>query len=173
MTTSATTGNALTVSVPAGTPFIDVRREFDASVSALFEAHRDPEKIKQWLGPDGFEMKIELYDFTTGGRYRYVHTCDGEEYRFNGVFHTVRENELAVQTFEYEGFGDVVAIETLTFDSLTEDRSRLTIHSTYPSVESRDGMVQSGMEGGLSQGYIKLDALLRDGGVGAPSQDED
>lgn len=133
MTTNTTTGNPLTVSVPAGTPFIDIMRECDAPVSALFEAHLDPERIAQWLGPDGFEMSIEHYDFTTGGRYCYVHTADGVEYRFHGVFHTVRENELAVQTFEYEGFGDVVAIETLTFQDLAADRSRLTIHPTYPA----------------------------------------
>lgn len=171
MTTNATTGNPLTLSVPAGTPFIDIRREFDAPVSALFDAHRDPEKLKRWLGPDGFDMEIEHYDFTTGGRYRYVHTFDGQEYCFNGVFHTVRENELAVQTFEYEGFGDVVAIETLTFEDLAGGRSALAIHSTYPSIESRDGMAQSGMEGGLSQGYRKLDALLRAGSGARPGEE--
>lgn len=173
MTTNRTTGNPLTVSIPVGTPFIDIVREFDAPVSALFDAHRDPEKIKQWLGPDGYAMEIEHYDFTTGGRYRYVHISDGEEYRFNGVFHTVRVNEFAVQTFEYEGFGDVVAIETLTFEDLAGDRSRLRIHSTYPSVESRDGMAQSGMEDGLSQGYRKLDELLRAAAGAPPSDDED
>ena len=40
----------------------------------------------------------------------------GGEYRFRGVFHVVRENDFAIQTFEYEGFPDVVAIESLQVD---------------------------------------------------------
>jgi len=32
--------------------------------------------------------------------------------------------------------------------------------SVFQSVEDRDGMVQSGMERGVSEGYEKLDELL-------------
>ena len=39
------------------------------------------------------------------GGYRFVHAKpEGEEFAFNGVFHIVRENEFAIQTFEFEGF---------------------------------------------------------------------
>lgn len=37
---------------------------------------------------------------------------------------------------------------------------RLRIHSVYPSVETRDGMVSSGMEEGMSEGYQRLDVIL-------------
>ncbi|WMM75146.1 SRPBCC domain-containing protein [Rhodococcus pyridinivorans] len=63
-------------------------------------------------------MKIEEYDLRTGGSYRYEHSDDSGSYRFAGVFHTVRENEFIVQTFEYLGFPDVVSLETLTFVDL-------------------------------------------------------
>jgi hypothetical protein len=32
----------------------------------------------------------------------------------------------------------------------------------FPTQEARDGMVESGMEGGMAEGYDKLDALLAD-----------
>ena len=67
------TTNPLTVTAPEGVPFIDFEREFDAPVEAVFRAHAEPDLIKQWLGPHGYEMKIEHYDFRTGGGYRYVH----------------------------------------------------------------------------------------------------
>lgn len=153
--------NPLKVEAPAGLPFIDWEREFDAPVQAVFRAHKEPELIEQWLGPRGYEMNIESYDFTTGGRYRYVQSDkSGEEYAFNGVFHVVRENEFAIQTFEFEGFPDVVSIESLTFEDLGGGRSRVRGHSAYPSMEARDGMVESGMEGGMNEGYERLDEVL-------------
>jgi uncharacterized protein YndB with AHSA1/START domain len=153
--------NALQVSAPEGLPFIDFEREFDAPVGKLFRAHKEPDLVKQWMGPSDYESDIEVYDFRTGGRWRYVQrNKDGEEYAFNGVFHVVRENEFAVQTFEFEGFPDLVSIESLTFEDLGDGRSRVRGHATYPSLEARDGMVGSGMEEGMNDGYQRLDDLL-------------
>ena len=153
--------NPVTITAPEGLPFIDIEREFDAPVAAVFNAHRDPALVKQWLGPQGYEMDIERWDFVPQGGYRYVHTgADGEAYAFNGTFHSVRENEFAIQTFEFEGFPDVVAIESIAFDDLGDGRTRLRIHSTYPTVEARDGMVASDMETGLREGYERLDGLV-------------
>jgi uncharacterized protein YndB with AHSA1/START domain len=156
-----TTTNPVTISAPEGLPFIDIEREFDAPVAAVFNAHRDPELVKQWLGPDGYEMTIERWDFVPQGGYRYLHTNpEGESFAFNGVFHSVRENEFAIQTFEFEGYPDVVAIESATFEDLGGGRSRLKIHSVYPDVASRDGMVASDMETGVREGYARLDEIL-------------
>ena len=153
--------NPVTITAPEGLPFIEIEREFDAPVAAVFNAHRDPELVKQWLGPNGYEMEIERWDFVPQGGYRYVHTdTDGGKWAFNGTFHSVRENELAIQTFEFEGYPDVVAIESMTFEDLGGGRTKLRIHSVYPTVESRDGMVASGMETGLTEGYARLDDLV-------------
>ena len=152
--------NSLIVNVPEGLPFIDFEREFDAPVAAVFRAHREPELVKQWLGPGGYETDIESYEFRTGGRFRFVQRKESEEYAFNGVYHVVRENEFAIQTFEFEGFPDVVSIEALTFEDLGDGRSRVRGHATYPSLEARDGMVSSGMESGMSEGYERLDKVL-------------
>jgi len=156
-----TTTNPVTITAPEGVPFIDIEREFDAPVAAVFDAHRDPELVKQWLGPAGYDVNMERWDFTTQGGYRYIHTnAEGESFAFNGTFHTVRENEFAIQTFEFEGYPDVVAIESIAFEDLGDGRTRLRIHSTYPTVEARDGMVASDMESGLREGYQRLDAIL-------------
>lgn len=152
--------NPVTITAPEGLPFIDIEREFDHPVELVFRAHKDPELFRRWLGPRGYEMDLEEYDFTTGGRYRYVHKANGEEYRFNGVFHVVRDNEFAIQTFEFEGFPDVVSIESIRFEALPGDRTRITAHAVYPTMEARDGMVASGQEKGVTQGYEQLDEVL-------------
>jgi uncharacterized protein YndB with AHSA1/START domain len=153
--------NALTVTAPEGLPYIDTAREFDAPVDAVFRAHRDPDLLKQWMGPDGYEMDIERHDFVSQGGYRFVHrNPEGQEFGFNGVFHTVRDNDFAIQTFEYDGAPDQVSIEFLTFTDLGDGRTRLAAHAVYPSVETRDAMVASGMEKGMVEGYDKLERLL-------------
>jgi uncharacterized protein YndB with AHSA1/START domain len=153
--------NPVTISVPEGLPFIDIEREFDAPVEAVFRAHKEPDLYQQWLGPRGLDMDLQQHDFSTGGRYRYVHRSpDGQEFAFHGVFHTVRDNEFAIQTFEFEAFPDIVSIESLTFERLDGGRTRLKAHAVYPTLQARDGMAVSGMEDGLTDSYEKLDDLL-------------
>ena len=148
------------IDAPAGLPYIDITREFEAPVARVFAAHADPALYARWVGPDGLETALTEWDFTSGGRWAMTQTdADGQSYGFRGTFHTVRPDELAIQTFEFLGFPDVVSIETLRLVDLG-GRTRLEVHAVYPSVEARDGMVSSGMEHGLTQGYAKLDALV-------------
>ncbi len=153
--------NPVNITAPDGLPFIDIEREFDAPVATVFNAYRDPALFAQWVGPKDLSIEVERYDFSTGGGYRFLNTdTDGNAYAFNGVFHVVRENEFAIQTFEFEGVPDVVSIETLTLTALPGDRTRVNIHAVYPSMQARDGMIASGMEHGVTEGYQKLDAIL-------------
>ena len=143
--------NPVTITAPEGQPIIETSREFDAPVSAVFAAHRDPDLYSQWVGPYGYEMTIERHDFVSQA---------GDEFWFNGVFHTVRENDFAIQTFEWEGAPDQVALETMTFVDLGDGRCRLDGRSVYLTQEARDAMVASGMEKGVTEGYERLDGLL-------------
>ncbi|CCH78205.1 Activator of Hsp90 ATPase 1 family protein [Nostocoides japonicum T1-X7] len=157
--------NALTLDIPAGMPWIDFTREFDAPVGAVFNAHRDPDLVSQWLGPRGYEMVVERWDFTTGGGYRYLHrNPDGMEFGFRGTFHTVRENDLAIQTFEYDGAPDEVSIDFMWFEDLGGGRTRLHGRSIGRTVEGRDAMLDSGMEKGMAEGYERLDDLVAQAG---------
>jgi uncharacterized protein YndB with AHSA1/START domain len=152
--------NALNLTAPVDTLAMEFTREFDAPVAALFRAHADAELFRKWVGPRGLAMTIDRWEFVTGGGYRYVHTDDSGSYGFHGVFHTVRDGEFIIQTFEFEGAPDNVNLEYLWFDDLGDGRSRLRGRSICPTLEARDGLLSSGMEGGMSEGYDKLDELL-------------
>lgn len=161
---SKPTHNPVTIDAPPRLPFIEIVREFEHPVEQVFEAFRDPAVVARWLGPRGYQMQVDEWEFVSGGRYRYTHvTPEGDSFGFRGTFHTVREPELVVQTFEFEGVPDVVSIETMTLAALDRGRSRVTGHSTYPSVEARDGMISSGMEKGVVEGYERLDEHLEGG----------
>ncbi|MGV0742535.1 SRPBCC family protein [Mycolicibacterium sp. XJ870] len=152
--------NALDLRAPVDTLAMEFTRDFDAPAAALFRAHAEPDLVKQWLGPHGLEMLIDRWDFETGGGYRYQHSDESGSYSFNGVFHTVRPGELIIQTFEFEGAPDMVNIEFMWFEDLGGGRSRLRGRSICPNTEARDALLSSGMEGGMTEGYDKLDALL-------------
>ena len=141
-------------------PLVHIVREFDAPPSMVFRAHSDPELVAKWLGPRRHEMRIDHYDFRTGGSYRYVHTSDGNEFGFHGCFHEVRRDELIVQTFTFDGQPDGVALEKLTFEDLGDGRTRLVTTSLVDSFEDRNAFVASGMEEGVREGYERLDELL-------------
>lgn len=160
---TTTTHHETQIEVPPGLPIIKITREFDAPVSRLFKAHTDRELFTQWIGPRSLQTHIDDWDCTTGGRYHYINRRGDEEYAFFGSFHEVRPDERIVQTFTYEGFPDGVALEIMTFEELPDGRSRLHSVSVGDSVEARDGMVASGMETGIVEGYEKLDELLSEG----------
>ena len=155
-----TSKNPTTITAPSGLPFIDIVREFDAPKDAVRRAYLDRDLIGQWLGPRGYEMEVNEWPGETGGRYQYTHRDpEGNTYGFSGVFHSV-DDDMLVQTFEFDGWPGHVSLESVTFEDLGDGRTRIVNHSAYQSVEDRDGMVQSGMERGVSEGYERLDELL-------------
>lgn len=140
-----------------------ITREFDAPRELVFRAFTDPELFVQWMGPHDFTMKLELFEPVSGGRWRFIHMDqEGNEYAFHGVHHDVTAPERIIQTFEYEGLPESghVILETMRLEELPNGRTRFVGQSVFQSVADRDGMIQSGMEQGLNEGYEKLDALL-------------
>jgi uncharacterized protein YndB with AHSA1/START domain len=106
-------------------------------------------------------MLIDEYDVRDGGRWRYVHRdADGTEYGFHGVFHGPQTPDSMVQTFEFDGAPGYVSLDSLVIEDLGNGRSLVRGHSVHQTVEARDAMVSSGMEGGLSEGFARLDELL-------------
>jgi uncharacterized protein YndB with AHSA1/START domain len=157
---SSTTHPETAIEIDERVPLVRITREFDAPVSKVFRAHTDPALVVQWLGPRYLAMEVERYDCVTGGGYRYVQRHKDEEYWFHGSFHEVRDDELIVQTFTFEGMPDGVALEKLTFEPLPGGRTRLVGTSLVDSFEDRDAFVAGGMESGVVEGYEKLDELL-------------
>jgi uncharacterized protein YndB with AHSA1/START domain len=149
------------IDAAAGVPFIDVTREFDAPRDLVWRAWTDPELIKQWLGPKRYEMIVDEYDVRDGGRWRYIHRAGaGDEHAFHGVFHGTPSPDGFVQTFEYEGAPGHVSMDRLVLEE-RDGRTIARMHSTFESVEARNAMVESGMEGGMNEGFERLDTLLQ------------
>lgn len=150
----------------SGKQEILITREFEAPRELVFKAYTDPELLKLWLGPKGYEMHVDKFNARSGGEYRYIHTGkEGEEYAFRGVFHEIAEPEVIVQTFEFEGAKGHVSLEKATFEALPGNRTRVTGLSVFQSVADRDMMLRSNMETGVREGYERLDDLIESGAL--------
>ena len=145
-------------------PAVHIWRDFDATPAQLMRAHTDPELFARWIGPDSVSTRIDHWDCRTLGSYRFINERDGEEFAFRGTFPEISETRL-VQTFTYEGMPEAIALETMTFEDLGDGRTRLHAFSLCDSFEGRDGMLSSGMDVGVREGYAKLDGLLAEGAV--------
>jgi uncharacterized protein YndB with AHSA1/START domain len=164
-TTHATTryAEAAIEAVP-DLPIVRITRDFRATVEQLMRAHTDPELFVRWIGPDSVTSRIDQWDCRTLGSYRYVCEHEGVEHGFRGTFPEVSDDRI-VQTFTWEGMPEAIALETLRFEDLGDGTTRLHAQSLCDSIEGRDGMLSSGMDTGVHEGYAKLDALLADGAV--------
>jgi len=145
---------------------IVITREFEAPRELVFRAFTDPELYVQWLGPRELTMRLETFEPRSGGSYRYIHKDGGgNEYAFHGVNHEVLAPERIISTFEFEGLPEKghVALGTVTLEALPGNRTRLVSQSVFQSIADRDGMVRSGMERGVNEGYERLDEVLAKG----------
>lgn len=155
--------NKTNLTAEPGKQEIMVIREFDAPRELVFKAFTDPELYVQWLGPRDLTMTLERFEPRSGGSWRYIHRDKaGNTYAFHGVNHEVTAPERIIGTFEFEGLPEAghVTLETARFEALPGNRTRLTMQSIFQSVEDRDGMLQSGMEGGMNESYERLEELL-------------
>jgi uncharacterized protein YndB with AHSA1/START domain len=142
---------------------ITIIREFDAPRELVFKAYTDADLYKQWVGPRGYTMEIETFEPENGGSWKYVSKdAQGNAFAFRGVNHLVKAPELIVGTFEFLGLPEEghVALETAKFESLSDNRTRVTGISVFQTVADRDGMIASGMEKGVNEGHERLDELL-------------
>lgn len=141
-------------------PTIVTRRTVDAPRELVFDCWTKPEHMRRWLGPRALTMVSCEVDLRVGGGYRYVHRApDGQEYAFRGEYREIARPERLVATFVFELFPEAEALETLTLHE-KDGKTLVTTHTLHKTLQARDGHLNSGMEGGMIEGYSRLDELL-------------
>jgi uncharacterized protein YndB with AHSA1/START domain len=144
-----------------GIPLITMERVVAAPRELVFRAHTEPGLLAQWLGPRRLRMRVDRFEPQHGGAWAYTHIdTDGTEYGFRGVFHGTPSPDQTVQTFEFLGAPGHVSLDTLRLVDLGSGRTLVRTTSAFQSVEARDAMIEAGMEGGVVEGYERLDELV-------------
>jgi len=142
---------------------IKITREFRASPELVFSLHVNPELFVQWAKPDHAAMEVELLDCKTGGSFLWHHVHkNGMKFSFYGVFHEVQTPSTIIKTSEFRGLPEKLlpVIEHLHFESIEDQKTRLSITIYCPSESYRDGMLSSGMQAHFDHSFALLDGLL-------------
>jgi uncharacterized protein YndB with AHSA1/START domain len=138
-------------------------RVFDAPRERVWRAYTDPEQVAQWWGR-GNKVVVERMEVQRGGHWRFVeHSAEGVN-GFEGRYREVVPPERLVQTFEWDGMPGYVAVDSITFEELGADKTKVVTVTLFHTAEERDGMLNTGMAEGLNQSYAVLDRLLATAG---------
>ena len=161
---AATSSGTATVTLPTDEQIL-ITREFDAPKHLVYEAWTTPELVKRWWNAKRGEVTIAEIDLRVGGKWRSVMITEGGfEVGFHGEYREIVPNERIVSTEVYEGLPEGVTEEegaTVNTMTLTEDHGRttLTILVQAASKESRDAIIESGMEAGMQDAMDLLEEV--------------
>ncbi len=135
---------------------------FNAPRELMYKVYTDPKLIPQWWGPKAFKTTVDKMDVKPGGSWRFVQRDFlGNKYAFRGVYHQAIPAELLIYTFEWEGMPNHVLLETVRFEDV-KGKTRLNVTSVFQEVADRDAMLNSGMEKGAVETWIRLAALVEE-----------
>lgn len=141
---------------------IRLTRLFDAPRQLVFDAMTKPEHIRRWWGclSDKHGMAECEMDLRVGGAWRFVgRGPEGQYPAFYGVVREIAAPDRLVFTEIFEPYPDAASLVTTEF---TEEngKTRITVTCEYPSIDVRDMVIKSGMEGGAAISYDRLEDLV-------------
>jgi uncharacterized protein YndB with AHSA1/START domain len=145
-----------------GKQYVVITREFDLPVELLFKAHVEPDIFEQWMSHEYGTTKVLKLESKKHGGWEFQ-TADAQGnvvLRANGVFHEFVPNRKITRTFEMENSAFDVQLEFLEFEHLTDDTSKLTMHSVYRTPALRDQLLKLPFAQGLNMAHDRLEKVL-------------
>ncbi len=156
--------SALTMAVDA---------EFDASPQRVWQLWADPRQLERWWGPPGYPATFTAHDLRPGASVAYHMTGpDGNEYH---GWWEVQEVDPPRSLVFQDGFANPdgshndklpTTVSRVTIEEIGDGRTRMTIHSDFPSTEAMEQILAMGAEEGLVQAIGQIDAILAGDAVG-------
>jgi len=157
--------NRTTMELPSDTEIV-ITRTLGARASIVFDAWTKPEHLRRWWAPKSRGVTFVQcdVDLRPGGTYRYVLTHGGAEpFAFLGKYIEIDRPARLVYTQCFEPSPGVAmpgeAVITVTFEE-RDGSTTLVAREVYPSKEVRDGVLESGMEGGMRETFEQLEELV-------------
>lgn len=130
-----------------------ITREFDLPLELLFKAYTEPEIVAQWMSTNVLKLENKKY-----GGYQFE-TSDPHGnvvFKANGVIHEFSPNQRITRTFEMENSPFAAQLEFLDFESISEEKSKLTMHVIYKTADLRDQMLKLPFAQGINMAHNRL-----------------
>jgi len=127
-----------------------VRKTIAATPEQLFAAWTQPERLKQWWGPEGVTCIDAAVDLCVGGRYRIGNRLpDGKVLWITGAYRVVEPPARLVYTWQIESASQAPEIVTVRFEPRENGTEVVVIHERIPDVSTRN-QHQYGWQGCLT-----------------------
>jgi uncharacterized protein YndB with AHSA1/START domain len=137
---------------------IVITREFDAPIQLVFDVSTKPEHVRKTFAPFGEKVTVCSIDLRAGGDYHFVMvTDDGTECSFRGTFLEVEPPIRTAQTWRFDGWPDVEAVESFDLHE-AGGVTKLTYRLVFRDQAGRDHMTKYD---GLLANFDHVEALLR------------
>ncbi|QGH37099.1 SRPBCC domain-containing protein [Gracilibacillus salitolerans] len=151
-----------------------LERIFDAPRDLVFKMFKEPEHLKHWWGPTGWELPVCHIDFRPGGTWHFCMKCtdqnQGEYYGMESwgkvVYKDIVEPEMITYT-DYFSDADGNINETmpsseikLEFIDLGDGETKLVNHAEYVSAEALQAVMDMGMLQGITETWNRLEERL-------------
>ncbi|GAA4426260.1 SRPBCC family protein [Georgenia halophila] len=161
MSSTATTKGSAVLALPSDTEIL-ITREFNAPRHLVYRVLTEPELIKRWWGGQRGTVTSAEVDLRVGGTWRYVMVANkGFEVAFHGEYREVTPDERLVCTEIFEGMPEGDSPPTVNTYTFTEHDGRTTLEvlTACDSKETRDAIIDSGMESGMQESYDAAEEL--------------
>ena len=146
--------------------------EFDASVQRVWQLWADPRQLERWWGPPTYPATFTQHDLSPGSRVEYHMTGpEGDQPRgYWDVLEIDPPRSLVVR----DGFANddgspndaLPAGEMrVAIEEIGDGRTRMSIHSIFPSAEAMEQVLAMGAEEGMKQAMGQIDAILAENAV--------
>jgi uncharacterized protein YndB with AHSA1/START domain len=139
-----------------------ITREFDLPVELLFKAHAEPALLEQWMSNPYATAKALKFDAKKHGSYQLESTdANGKVvFKSNGTFHEFIPNKKITRTFEMENAPMGVQLEIYEFEKLTDNTSKLKMHTIFESGALRDQLLKMPFAQGLSMAHDRMQEIM-------------
>jgi uncharacterized protein YndB with AHSA1/START domain len=136
---------------------IVITREFDLPLELLFRAFTEPELIEQWMG-----NKVRKFEAKKYGNWHFEKKDDKGNIVFeaDGVIHEFIPNRKITRTFEMYNTPFGVQLEITEFEKLTDDTSKVNMHTIYESVAQRDEVLKLPFKQGINWAHNRLEEVM-------------
>jgi len=167
--------NAMVSRIENDNRVLVLERVFDAPRDLVFKMFKEPEHLKMWWGPRGWELPVCHIDFKPGGVWHYCMKCIdpnlgqfyGMESWGKGVYKDIIEPETIVYT-DYFSDAEGNINETMPSTEVTmefidlEGQTKLVNRSLYVSAEALKTVMDMGMLQGITETWDRLEERLNE-----------
>lgn len=156
-----------------GDKVLVLERIFNAPQELVFQMFKEPEHLKHWWGPTGWELPVCNIDFRPGGTWHYCMKCmeQGEYYGMESwgkaIYKDIVEPEMIHYT-DYFSDADGNMDESLPASNNTvefidlDGTTKLVNRSEYVSAEELQKVLDMGMLHGITETWDRLEKHLQE-----------